>query len=702
MIEGDLGNMPIPEAATPQEGQREPYGSAPPEEALFKTEQQPPGSAGEQPGSQPSSGRVIRDHDTFMAAWENFQLQRGDDTKVPLFNKYEIDLFKLFKLVLKCGGADAVVASKRWAWIGRHFNPPPSMTDLSFQIKKIYNGKLLQFEEGRLQPGTYAATSDMPVSQAYRRGELGVEVVLEGEPASLPAPAPKAERAPKSNKGPSKKQAAGPGPASDVDASAGPTRHSQRKRSVTAAAASAAALAPEVLVGRRIGVMWAEDRQFYFGRVAEYQAKDGLHQIRYDDGEVEFLDLETEEWVLEEDQVTGRAATAAAAPAFGAGGLEPGEGQQQHDGAVGPGLKRSRSAKEGPRNQEGAPAGPPGFAPVQGRLPSIQQVAAAAGHGLLGAASTHMPPQHPAVQQLHQGGGTTGFVPLQLGATAAAAAGDPPFHNHTNFLRQQLQPQPHYPHQQQHQQQQQQGFLPPLSAAPGLPAPMVPTAQQGTPPLPGHGFGGMLGSGPGGFLGHHTHNPGATAALPAAPAGPAALGVQGSLPSMPPLPPGMQPRQQQQQRPEAGGAGDGLGPRADPPQQLVASGPSYKAFTTNSGPPGFEIFCLLHGVTLNQIHVRCWSNGRVLIKADPPAAALLAAPAPLLLHETGPGQQQEPLFQQMVQLPGRLDTHSAQALFTAHGHLYVRVNLKQGAQQQQQQAGAGAPPPPMNMMLPHQ
>ena len=48
----------------------------------------------------------------------------------------------------------------------------------------------------------------------------------------------------------------------------------QRKRNVTAAAASAAALAPEVLVGRRIGVMWAEDRQFYFGSVAEYQARD--------------------------------------------------------------------------------------------------------------------------------------------------------------------------------------------------------------------------------------------------------------------------------------------------------------------------------------------------------------------------------------------------------------------------------------------
>ena len=67
----------------------------------------------------------------------------------------------------------------------------------------------------------------LALPQAYRRGELGVEVVLDGEPASLPAPAPKAERAPKSNKGPSKKQAAGAAAAADGEAPAGPTRHSQ-------------------------------------------------------------------------------------------------------------------------------------------------------------------------------------------------------------------------------------------------------------------------------------------------------------------------------------------------------------------------------------------------------------------------------------------------------------------------------------------
>ncbi len=71
-----------------------------------------------------------------------------------------------------------------------------------------------------------------------------------------------------------------------------------------------------------------------------------------------------------------------------------------------------------------------------------------------------------------------------------------------------------------------------------------------------------------------------------------------------------------------------------------------------------------------QIHVRCWSNGRVLIKTDPTAAAAAAAAAGL------PPPAPLPQVQEVVQLPGKLDTRSAMALFTAQGHLYVRVNRK--------------------------
>jgi hypothetical protein len=31
---------------------------------------------------------------------------------------------------------------------------------------------------------------------------------------------------------------------------------------------------PEALVGRRIGVLWPDDRQFYFGQIKEYREKD--------------------------------------------------------------------------------------------------------------------------------------------------------------------------------------------------------------------------------------------------------------------------------------------------------------------------------------------------------------------------------------------------------------------------------------------
>ncbi len=89
--------------------------------------------------------------------------------------------------------------------------------------------------------------------------------------------------------------------------------------------------------------------------------------------------------------------------------------------------------------------------------------------------------------------------------------------------------------------------------------------------------------------------------------------------------------------------------------------------------------------------MRCWSNGRVLIKADAPSPEV--SPGALLLDTSLAQQQPESCFQEVVQLPGRLDTHSAQALFTTHGHLYVRVNLKHPQQlqppplQQQQQLG---------------
>ena len=58
-----------------------------------------------------------------------------------------------------------------------------------------------------------------------------------------------------------------------------------------------------------------------------------------------------------------------------------------------------------------------------------------------------------------------------------------------------------------------------------------------------------------------------------------------------------------------------------------------------------------------QISIRCWSSGQVVIE---PCKAPASAPAP-------------PLPAERIQLPARIDTKSASALFTPAGQLYVRI-----------------------------
>lgn len=73
-----------------------------------------------------------------------------------------MDLKKLWELVYAHGGSNQVdlvvdhslktcvfkvCLKKRWASIGRCFNPPASMTNLSFHIKRIFERYLLPFEQ---------------------------------------------------------------------------------------------------------------------------------------------------------------------------------------------------------------------------------------------------------------------------------------------------------------------------------------------------------------------------------------------------------------------------------------------------------------------------------------------------------------------------------------------------------------------------
>eukprot|EP00210_Caulerpa_lentillifera_P007118 g6810.t1 len=87
------------------------------------------------------------DPHAFMDALREFHHSQGEDLKAPIFNRKVMDLKKLWELVYAHGGSNQVCLKKRWASIGRCFNPPTSMTNLSFHIKRIYEKYLLPFEQ---------------------------------------------------------------------------------------------------------------------------------------------------------------------------------------------------------------------------------------------------------------------------------------------------------------------------------------------------------------------------------------------------------------------------------------------------------------------------------------------------------------------------------------------------------------------------
>ncbi|KFM24564.1 hypothetical protein F751_2282 [Auxenochlorella protothecoides] len=82
-----------------------------------------------------------------MSVWKRFMKSKGLDASPAMFNRGVMDVYKLFRLVIAHGGFQKVSEGKLWARIGRAFNPPQSMTDLSYQTKKVYISKLSAFEE---------------------------------------------------------------------------------------------------------------------------------------------------------------------------------------------------------------------------------------------------------------------------------------------------------------------------------------------------------------------------------------------------------------------------------------------------------------------------------------------------------------------------------------------------------------------------
>lgn len=129
-----------------------------------------------------------------------------------LFNRTPMDLLKLFRTVMRAGGYKGVMRDKGWvssagrnddlprachagrlcrlqARVGRSFNPPPSMTDLSYQVKRIYTTKLLDFEQvggtAEQQRALWGRAAMQGIHQA--EGSRGkAQPVLAQAPATMP------------------------------------------------------------------------------------------------------------------------------------------------------------------------------------------------------------------------------------------------------------------------------------------------------------------------------------------------------------------------------------------------------------------------------------------------------------------------------------------------------------------------------------
>eukprot|EP01025_Chloroclados_australasicus_P009203 TRINITY_DN1353_c1_g1_i1.p2 TRINITY_DN1353_c1_g1~~TRINITY_DN1353_c1_g1_i1.p2 ORF type:complete len:273 (-),score=24.18 TRINITY_DN1353_c1_g1_i1:493-1311(-) len=76
-----------------------------------------------------------------------YESTNGKPFQFPLFNRQSFDIEKLWTLVRQYGGSSKVTLQKQWAEIGRKFDPPTYMTNLSTIVKNIYERFLLEYEK---------------------------------------------------------------------------------------------------------------------------------------------------------------------------------------------------------------------------------------------------------------------------------------------------------------------------------------------------------------------------------------------------------------------------------------------------------------------------------------------------------------------------------------------------------------------------
>lgn len=116
------------------------------------------------------SSKVFRSVDPeFINELSKWYRSRRETLKIPIFNHSEFDLAKLWHAVRDHGGSEKVCQMKRWAAIGRLFNPPPSMTNLSFHMKRLWSKYLLDYEREMFSSGAMLTEDSSPLRQPCRR-----------------------------------------------------------------------------------------------------------------------------------------------------------------------------------------------------------------------------------------------------------------------------------------------------------------------------------------------------------------------------------------------------------------------------------------------------------------------------------------------------------------------------------------------------
>ncbi|KAJ6765579.1 AT-RICH INTERACTIVE DOMAIN-CONTAINING PROTEIN 6-LIKE [Salix purpurea] len=87
--------------------------------------------------------------------------------KPPKFYKEELNLLKLWRLVIKLGGYEQVTSCKLWRQVGESFKPPKTCTTVSWTFRIFYEKALLEYEKNKLKNGELPF-SDGPLTESMR------------------------------------------------------------------------------------------------------------------------------------------------------------------------------------------------------------------------------------------------------------------------------------------------------------------------------------------------------------------------------------------------------------------------------------------------------------------------------------------------------------------------------------------------------